>query len=503
MIDKDYNWAVSPLALAKRFSYEEGVVFHAAPHLTLISNAIVDAVYGDGPRCVAVSMPPQHGKSELISRRTPLWFLVTHPDKIVAVGGYGDDFAKEWGRKVKNDVTFHKKLLGFDISDDSSAANRWHTTKGGQMWTAGMGGQATGKGADLLIVDDPVKNYEDAFSKIVRDKVWDEFDASFMTRLRTGAAIIIVMTRWHEDDIVGRLLSGKYGRAEDWREIKLPAIWEENVPDAIGRKKGDPLFPELRPLKELEFRKNRHSPEVWEALYQQRPRGETKFGLAYSSYSKENVRDCMRDPTLTLFVSMDFNVDHMSWVIGQIRDYYTPMAYLTNERVVEVEILDEVFNDDATTANTLPLLLEKLDKLTKTYKPRLEIYGDASGGQRRTSSPSSDWQIVKQFFQNKNYDVKFYVSSSNPSVRDRVNAVNSALCSATGQQRLFIDPKCHRLITDLKEVRWGHDSDGNVRNDLDKRDQSLTHMSDAMGYAVYPKFNFLPTYGEKSGALAR
>jgi len=140
----------------------------------------------------------------------------------------------------------------------------------GGMLSIGIGSGATGHGADLLLLDDPVKNKEEAESQAYRDRVWGEWQNTFRTRLHPGASVILIMTRWHADDLAGRLLNPEYGEVDDWRIINIPAIAEEN--DLLGRQPGEPYWPEHGfDLKWAEDTKNAVGTQTWNALYQQRP----------------------------------------------------------------------------------------------------------------------------------------------------------------------------------------------------------------------------------------
>ena len=137
------GWKATPLTTACTLGAERKEPFDPAAHLRLVSDAIVRAVQGGGPRFIVVSMPPRYGKSHLISRRTPAWFLANFPHLNVGVAGYSDDFASNWGRMVRNDVQDNPERFGFGIAEDSAAAANWHTTLGGSMWCAGVGGSVT------------------------------------------------------------------------------------------------------------------------------------------------------------------------------------------------------------------------------------------------------------------------------------------------------------------------------------------------------------------------
>jgi predicted phage terminase large subunit-like protein len=258
-------WRLTPCRMAAELT--EGR-FKRFKHIDYVSHKIASAVMKGNARII-VSMPPRHGKSTLISTWFPVWYLSLFPDKNIILSSYEADFAASWGRVVRNNIIEHGKRLGVDLRDDSQAANRWNTTQGGGMITAGIGGAITGRGGHVIIVDDPVKDFEQATSETYRQKTIDWFHTTLATRAEPGASIIILMTRWHESDLVGHLLSQP---DSEWEEIRLPAVAEEG--DPIGRLPGAALCPERYDLAALEkFRINNGS-RVFNSLYQQRPSAE-------------------------------------------------------------------------------------------------------------------------------------------------------------------------------------------------------------------------------------
>jgi len=218
-----------------------------------------------------IFMPPRHGKSELTSRYFPVWYLGTFPDKRIILASYEADFAASWGRKARNLLEeFGPSLFGVKVSSDSSAASRWDIGgHEGGMVTAGVRGPITGKGANVAIIDDPVKNDQDAMSQTYRDATWDWYRATFSTRIQEEGAIILVMTRWHEDDLAGRLLKAQEEGGDRWEIVNLPALAENN--DMLGRQPEEPLCPELFTKETLKGTKVRLGSFWWNALYQQQP----------------------------------------------------------------------------------------------------------------------------------------------------------------------------------------------------------------------------------------
>lgn len=219
------------------------------------------------PMRLIVSMPPRHGKSELLSHWTPIWYLANFPRKRIILASYAADFAASWGRKVRNTIV--NSGIEMDLADDLGAAARWELSQGGGMTTAGVGGPITGRGADLLIIDDPVKNRAEAQSQVSRTHLWDWWRSTARTRLEPGGSIIIVMTRWHEEDLVGQLLAEEDGEfAETWDHIRLPAIAED---EDLYRDVGSALWPDRYDIDDLQRIRQAVGLEDWAGLYQQRP----------------------------------------------------------------------------------------------------------------------------------------------------------------------------------------------------------------------------------------
>jgi predicted phage terminase large subunit-like protein len=235
-------------------------------HHRVLADKLMELEAGESGRLM-VLMPPRHGKSELASVRFPAWFLGRSPQRRVIATSYSARLAENFGRKVRDIVADEKFRLvfGSGLSGSSKAADRWETSEGGGYVAAGVGGSITGMGGDLLIVDDPFKNQEDADSKNYRDKVWDWYQSTLYTRIEKGGRIVVILTRWHEDDLAGRLLADG---GDQWDVVSFPAIAEE---DEQYRQSGEPLWAEKYDLQALDGIKGAVGTRVWNALYQQRP----------------------------------------------------------------------------------------------------------------------------------------------------------------------------------------------------------------------------------------
>ena len=212
-----------------------GLYVPAAHHL-LISEKLQRIIDGSLKRLM-IFMPPRHGKSMTVTETFPSYFLGRFPKKRVIAVSYGDSLARRFGRKNRQKVEeFGKDLFGVQLAADNASVQDWATDQGGGMLSVGIGAGITGHGADLLLMDDVIKNREEANSAHIRNKIYDEYQSSLSTRLHSGGAMILIMTRWHEDDLAGRILAQEDG----WEVLSLPAEAEEG--DLLGRDPGQPLW---------------------------------------------------------------------------------------------------------------------------------------------------------------------------------------------------------------------------------------------------------------------
>lgn len=238
-------------------------------HLRALTEHL-EAVATGKIRRLIVAMPPRHGKTMLTSDIFPAWWIGQFPERQVVFATYSDEFAQEHGRRVRNLLADPRHQAIFPecrLSGDSAAAYRFATTAGGIYAATGRGGSLTGRGADLLVIDDPLKGVEEASSSTIRRQLHIWFRTDVFSRLHPDAAIVLVSTRWHEDDLAGMLL--REHPEEGWTVLSLPAIAEAS--DPLGRVEGEALWPERFPLEALEGVKRVLGSGAFTALYQQRP----------------------------------------------------------------------------------------------------------------------------------------------------------------------------------------------------------------------------------------
>jgi predicted phage terminase large subunit-like protein len=221
-----------------------------------------------------VFMPPRHSKSQTVSRLFSAYYLIRHPDRWVGMASYAEGLAFTLSRNARDNY----QAGGGTLSQAAWAVSQWETGKGGGLWAAGVGGGITGKGFHLGIIDDPLKDAEEAQSTTIRDKIKDWYDSTFYTRQEPDASIILITTRWHGDDLAGYLLSKEADEPEHWHIVDFPAI-AEPLPqfpptctiEADFRQPGEALCPERYPLARLEKIHRRIGEHFWASLYQQRP----------------------------------------------------------------------------------------------------------------------------------------------------------------------------------------------------------------------------------------
>lgn len=252
-----------------------------AHHHRLLIDALHKVERGELQRLM-VFWPPGHAKSKYSSEYGPAWWIGRNKKKTIIHASYGQDFAERFGRKIRNIARTpeYERVFGVTLAADSRAAGEWETIEGGEYKAAGVGSGITGRRADLGLIDDPVKSRKEADSPTYRQNAWDWYLADFRTRLKPGGAIVIIQTRWHEDDLSGRILPKDYDfrsgwvtarDGERWYVLNFPAICER-TDDGTGREIGAALWPGYINLDMLLQLKATQGSRNWDALYQQRPR---------------------------------------------------------------------------------------------------------------------------------------------------------------------------------------------------------------------------------------
>lgn len=436
--------------------------FKAYGYQKFFGRRIADAIFAGGGREI-INTASRHGKSTFCSDVIPTWFLDNWAHKRIILASYGDELATNWGRTVRNNFEQNERLTT-KLREDSKAANRWNTPQGGGMLCVGVGGSVIGFGADLIIIDDPHKDWFEAHSPTIRNRVIEWFGSTLYSRQEPGATIVVLQQRMHSDDLSGFLIEQ---HADPWHATRLPAIAEAN--DPMGRPEGAALCPERYDVQALENIRRGMTPEAWAAMFQQRPELHGS-GRAYHRFVQAANEDktLKLRPDLPVHLAWDFNCNPgVHCIIGQ----YDPQADLFTA-------VKEIFGPRLKT-EPAAVQAAKFIQSTGVNFPEIVVFGDRSGQTETTTTTRTDYSIISAKLAEHGLKFKIRVPMKNPAIKDRLAAFNDALCDSAGEVHYKVNPiGCPRLCDDLKRVK--EDDEGL----LDKSDENLTHASDADGYRV-------------------
>lgn len=242
--------------------------FEPALHHRFILQKLQDASMGIGKRKLMIFLPPGAAKSTYASKLFPPWFLCARPSSAIIAASHSKDLANAFGRACRNFIASNDNVLGYSLARDSKAADEWETNNGASFYGVGVGGHPAGRRADLLLIDDPLGSKEDAYSSTIRQSQWDWLEFDIRPRCKPNAVEVLIQTRWHVDDLAGRLLAAE---GDQWEVIKIPMEAREN--DPLGRAVSDRLWPEYFTEEMVVGAKK--NPKVWSSLYQQEPTPES------------------------------------------------------------------------------------------------------------------------------------------------------------------------------------------------------------------------------------
>ncbi len=312
-------------------------------------------INGTGPRLI-IDMPPRHGKSTTVSQYFTAWAIGRWPWMRFMLGSYEMTRAEYWGNKTKETLCDTREIFApTKVKNGRNARNReWYTYHHGGMMCAGRGGAFTGAGCEILICDDILKNDEEANSKTIRDKAWDWYLSTASTRLESYGGVIIVATRWHEDDLTGRLLAEEKAGGDKWQHVTFPAFCTQRQDD-LNRKQNEALWPERFNTESLEATKRRIGKTWFSALFQQRPQPDegTIFKKIYFKYATEDADN--------LYLHQP-NGDTRTWSKSACRWYQT----------IDTASKEKTQND-FTVFNTIALTPEGDMIIYNVYRARIDI----------------------------------------------------------------------------------------------------------------------------------
>lgn len=273
-----------------------------------------------------IFMPPGSAKSTYASVLFPPHLLAQNPALNIIAASHTAELAERFGRRVRNLINEHRLVLGYGLADDSQAAGRWETEQQGEYYAAGVRGPITGRRADIVIIDDPIKSREEADSDIVRERIKDWYQNDLYTRLKPGGRIVLIQTRWHEDDLGGWLLDQASKGGDHWDVLSLPAVAEAD--DPLGRAFGEPLWPSWQNSEALVRIRAAVGARTWHALYQQQPRPDE--GTYFQRAWFHRYAPAQKPAALHVYGSSDYAVTedggdytvHRVWGVDPVGDLW-------------------------------------------------------------------------------------------------------------------------------------------------------------------------------------
>ena len=399
-----------------------------------------------------VFMPPQHGKSELTSRRLPAFMLGLNPNLRIALCAYNSTFASKFNRQIKrimtepsyNEVFPETTLSNSKTSDFVKTADEFEVVnKSGSFISVGVGGGITGNPVDIALIDDPIKGAEEAGSQTYREKVWEWYTTELSTRLNNNSQVLLTLTRWNVEDIAGKIIeASKSSHAKDWEIVTFPRIKIDNSNPNDPREIGEVLWEEMHSY-ESAMEAKQINPVKFEALQQQNPKIMEAGSEFYKAFNQDiHVTECQYNEYLPLHISLDENVN----------PYITATLYQVEGNCITQ--IDELCL--AHPKNTVRMLAEEFMMRYPNHKTGLFIYGDATSQKADTKLEKGQNFFTLFCKYIEHYYPSLRVGRSNPSVAMRGNWIND--CFETDSIKIRISEKCHNSIADFQFLK--EDSDG-------------------------------------------
>ena len=323
------NWRFTPTGYGAKL----GGLEHPR-HIQILGQTLQQLVFGDEFDRLLVFMPPRHAKSTTCSVWLPVWFLDMFPERQVLLASYAHRLARKFGWWVRQQILRHEDVLRVRLAPEFKARDQWFTTEGGGMSVAGMDGGFTGMPGHLIVVDDPYKGWKEAHSDVVRESVDDVYRSVLTTRQEPGTKVVVLLTRWHEDDLGGVLEreSGS-GAGDRFKVLRMPALCDDPVNDPLGREEGEALWPERHPVQKLLRQKKVLGTYFFTGMYQQRPSPEEGSILKRSWWRWYDVMPNPLDwDELLQSWDMAFkDAETSSYVVGQLWGRIGADKYLLDE----------------------------------------------------------------------------------------------------------------------------------------------------------------------------
>lgn len=339
-------------------------------------------------KILLVFVPPRHGKSQQATIDFPAWYLGRNPQKEIITASYSAELAQDFGSKTREKVNSEEYKLIFpevSLKEDQNAKGHWQTTEGGGYTAVGVGGAITGRGADVLLIDDPIKNREEADSEVYREKVWSWFTSTAFTRLHPKGVAIVILTRWHLDDLAGRILTNF--PKNRIKIISFPAIATQKE---VKREVGEALWPKRYDLKALEEIKEAIGPYDWQSLYMGSPllAENQEFKPQWIRKTTEAVAstlNCRRFLTIDTAMSKASGADSTGFCDNRVSSQNVWYLKAWKMKLSPSELVDAIFALYKRSQNDQPYEAIGIEKTT--FTEGLKPYLDAEQRKRNMFLP--------------------------------------------------------------------------------------------------------------------
>lgn len=421
--------------------------------------------------------PPRHGKSELISRWLPCWYLDNLPDRRVILASHGASLAGYWSQKIRgyfadarsprlSRLARRRRTKAGDEGERARQSD-WELQAGGGLLAAGVGGAITGRGGDLLLLDDVVKDWQEGQSPTVRDHAWDWFVSTFLTRCEPGASVIVIATRWHKDDVIGRIERGDAGKG--WQVVSLPAI--AGPGDPLGRAPGEALLPERYPRAALDVIREQDL-DAWAAVYQQIPGSFlTIRGRIFPELDPN--RHTLRGPQLEEVEQFSRSYRLLEgWDFGSGPDAATAVVWALYVEALDllilwdsIDVTERPYDEIAEMVGGRGYRTAKTPNGRKPYSRK----GDPAGRQRDSAQ--------KSWFANLE-TCGIELESAESSIFRRISTLRNAI----RRGRVMVHPQAKRLMEALCSYRWKEVPADGVEHKGEPKKDWASHLADAAEY---------------------
>lgn len=464
-------------------------------HHELVCHYVDKFVSGEVKKLI-VTLPPQHGKSEITSRMLPSYLFGKNPDSKVLLCSYNAEKAEEFNREIQRYLDkpeYHILFPHVQLQKAGTNGAYVRNTKRfditghrGFLKSVGVGGGITGTPVDIAIIDDPVKGREEANSLTTLESIWGWYNSDLLSRLHNNSKQLIIMTRWDSEDLVGRLLDKMTDGENDWTIVNLPAIKENDDNAEDPRKIGEALWENRHGLKKL-LEAKKLDPRTFQSLYQQNPMPVQVGGECYKDFDAERIvlNELKYNPDLPLHCTFDFNVNpYMSCQVWQVESYSKVLGDGDIKKYYNVNLIKEYALRSP--KNTTQSICTAIRLDFAEHQSGLFVYGDPHGMDEDTRSEKghNDYRIIVREL--SKFSPTLRLNKKADHVKTRIGFINAIFGGRVDNLLIRVNRNCVRSVEDFQYIK--EDSDGTKFKQMwtdpstGVRCQRYGHMSDCTDY---------------------